>query len=67
MEKIGYLLLGIVLVIFCIAILVGLITAFPWGIVGLVAILGIGLLFIKVLTEHRASKEDNYYEKNVKQ
>ena len=67
MEKMGYFLLGIVVIIFCIAILVGLIAAFPWGVLGLIAILGIGLLFIKVLTDHQASKEDDYYEKNIEQ
>jgi len=67
MEKIGYILLGIVFVIYCIFIFVGLIVAFPWGIIGLIAILGIGILFIKVLSDRLASKEDDFYEKNVKQ
>ena len=67
MEKIGYLLLGIVFVIYCIFIFVGLIVAFPWGIIGLVAILGVGFLFIQVLSDSLSSKEDDYYDKNVKQ
>jgi len=45
--------------------LVGMIAAFPWGIIGLLAILGVGLLFIKVLRERLASKEDDYYSKTV--
>ncbi len=67
MEKIGYLLLGIVFIIYCIFIFVGLIVAFPWGIIGLIAILGIGFLFIQVISDRLSSKEDDYYEKNVKQ
>ncbi len=67
MEKIGYVLLGIVFIIYCIFIFVGLIVAFPWGIIGLIAILGIGFLFIKVISDRLSSKEDDYYEKNVKQ
>ncbi|MBC8180858.1 hypothetical protein H8E88_07020 [candidate division KSB1 bacterium] len=67
MEKIGYVLLGIVFIIYCIFIFVGLIVAFPWGIIGLIAILGIGFLFIKVISDRLSSKEDDYYDKNVKQ
>ena len=66
-QKIGYILLGIVFIIYCIAIFVGLIVVFPWGIIGLIAILGIGLLFIKVLSDRLSNKEDDYYEKNVNQ
>ncbi len=67
MEKAGYLLLGIVVIIYIIGLLVGLIIAMPWGIIGLIAILGVGLLFIKVLSDRISSKEDDYYDKNVKQ
>ena len=67
MEKVGYLLLGIVFIIYCIFVLVGLIVAFPWGIIGMIALLGFGILFIKVLSDRLDSKEDDYYEKNVKQ
>ncbi|OQX95043.1 hypothetical protein B6I21_07470 [candidate division KSB1 bacterium 4572_119] len=65
MEKIGYALLGIVAVIYVIGLFVGMIVALPWGIIGLIAILGIGTLFIKVLSDRIGSKEDDYYEKNV--
>jgi len=67
MEKIGYVLLGIVFIIYCILIFVGLIVAFPWGIIGFIAILGIGFLFIQVISDRLSSKEDDYYDKNVKQ
>jgi len=66
MEKAGYVLLGIVVVIYLIIIFVGLITAIPWGLIGFVALLGIGLLFIKVISDRIANKEDDYYDKNVK-
>jgi len=66
MEKAGYALLGIVFLIYLVAIFVGLVAAFPWGLIGLIAIAGIGLLFMKVITERIGNKEDDYYDKNVK-
>jgi hypothetical protein len=65
MEKTGYILLAIVAFCWLIAMLVGMIAAFPLGIIGLIAIVGFGILFIKVLSERLSSKEDDYYSKNV--
>jgi hypothetical protein len=65
MEKIAYILLSIVALCWLIGMLAGMIAAFPFGIIGLVAMLGIGLLFIKVLKERLSSKEDDYYSKKV--
>lgn len=65
MEKAGYILLGIIAVLWFGAILAGIIVAFPAGLIGLIAIIGIGLLFAKVLKERLESKEDDYYSKNV--
>ena len=45
--------------------LAGMFVAWPYGIVGLIAFVGIGLLFIKVLRERLANKEDSHYSKNV--
>ena len=52
MEYIGYFLLAIVVVVWIIAMIVGMIVAFPFGLIGLVAILGVGLLLIKVIDDH---------------
>jgi predicted membrane protein len=65
LEKVGYALLGVVCALYVVVMLVGLIAAFPWGIVGLIAIAGIGLLLIKVVRERVANAEDDYYSKNV--
>lgn len=65
MEKIGYILLLIVAICWLVAMLFGMIAALPFGIIGLLAIVGIGLLFAKVLKERLANKEDNHYSKNV--
>ncbi len=65
MEYIGYLLLIIVVIIWIIAMIVGMIVAFPFGIIGLVAITGVGFLFAKVVKDRLSSKEDDHYSKNI--
>jgi len=67
MEKIGYFLIGSVALLWIIGMVAGLIVAFPYGIIGLVVLAGFGLLFAKVLKERLASKEDDYYSKNIQQ
>ena len=65
MENIGYILLGIIAVCWLIAMVVGMIAAFPVGGIGLIAIVGIGFLFAKVLKDRLANKEDDHYSKTV--
>lgn len=65
MENIGYMLLGIVAVIWFLAIMIGIIVAFPVGMIGLIAILGIGFLFAKVIKDRLENKEDDHYSKTV--
>lgn len=65
MENIGYILLGIVAVCWIAAIIIGVIVAFPFGIIGLLAIIGIGFLFIKVIKDRLENKEDDHYSKNI--
>ena len=67
MEKLGYVLLAIVGAVYVLFMIGGMIVAFPWGIIGLVLILGIGLLFIQVVKDRLSNKEDDYYSKNVEQ
>ena len=67
MEKLGYLLIGSVAILWIIGMVAGLIVAFPYGLIGLIVLIGFGLLFVKVLKERLASKEDDYYSKNVQQ
>ena len=65
MEKTAYIILVVVAALWIIALLVGMIAAFPFGIIGLLAIVGFGLLFIKALADRLGNKEDDYYSKNV--
>jgi hypothetical protein len=65
METIGYILLAIVAVIWIVAMIYGMISSFPVGIIGLIAIVGIGLLLAKVIKDRVANKEDDHYSRNV--
>jgi CHASE2 domain-containing sensor protein len=64
-EKVGYGALGVVAVCYLIAMLYGVIAAFPFGLLILLGLLGVGVLLVKVLKERMASKEDDYYDQNV--
>lgn len=66
-EIIGYCILGFVAFCWFIVMMFGLIAAFPFGLIGLIGIIGLGCLFIKVLAERLESKEDDYYSNNVDQ
>lgn len=65
MEKIGYAILMFLVVCWLVAMVAGMIAAFPFGLIGLLALLGIGLLFAKVVKDRLANKEDDYYSKKV--
>ncbi|MEN8121738.1 MAG: hypothetical protein ABFS35_15410 [Bacteroidota bacterium] len=65
MERIGYILLSIVAAGWLIAVLAGMVVAFPYGLIGLVVILGIGFLFAKVVKDRMENKEDDYYSENI--
>ena len=45
--------------------LVGFIAIIPFGLIGLMVLLGIGALLVKVIKERLQSREDDYYANNV--
>lgn len=65
MENIGYVLLSIVAICWLVAIFVGMIAAFPFGIIGLIGIIGLGFLLAKVIKDRLSNKEDDYYSDKV--
>ena len=65
MEKIGYIFLGTAVVIWAFLIFTKVILSLPVGIVGLLAIIGFGLLLIKIIGDRVGNKEDEYYDKNI--
>lgn len=64
-EKLGYSLLAIIVIIYMIAMFIGMIETFPYGFLGLVFVAGVGVLMIKVLKERLSNKEDDYYSSEV--
>ena len=67
MENLGYVLIGSVTVLWIVGMVAGMIAIYPFGLVGLVAFAGIGLLFTKVVKERLENKEDDHYNQNVNQ
>ncbi|HEC93125.1 MAG TPA: hypothetical protein ENI51_09065 [Candidatus Atribacteria bacterium] len=65
MEKTAYIILIIVTIAWIIAWIIGMFENVWLGIIGLVTIIGLGLLFIKALTDRLASKEDDKYSREV--
>jgi hypothetical protein len=65
MEKTGYILLAIVATIWLVVVLTGLVIAWPYGIIGLIGISGVGFLLIKVISDRLKNKEDDYYSDHV--
>jgi membrane protein implicated in regulation of membrane protease activity len=65
MEKAGYILLAVVALVWLGILILGMIEAWPWGIVGFLVLAGIGLLFAKVVRERLENEEDDYYSKNI--
>ena len=67
LEKVALLFIGLVAVGYITMLIIGMIVAFPFGLIGLVVLAIIGGLFVKVLLERLSNQEDEYYSKNVKQ
>lgn len=65
LETLGYALLGLVAAAWLVATLAGLVAAFPYGLIGLVLLTGVGLLLLKVVRERLRNKEDDYYADKV--
>jgi len=65
MEKAGYIILSIVALGWLGVIIFGMIAAFPYGLIGFIVLIGLGLLFAKVVQDRMENKEDDYYSKNV--
>ncbi len=64
-EIIGYTCLALLAAIYAGAMLFGMINAGFMGVIGLIFLVGIGALFVKVLSERLSNREDDHYSKNV--
>ncbi len=65
MERTGYIVLLIVAVCWLIVVAAGLVKAFPLGLLGLLALGGVGLLFAKDFRDRMRNQEDDHYSKTV--
>lgn len=65
MEYVGYVLLAVVAIVWFVVVIIGMVAAFPYGLIGFVALGGIGLLFAKVVKDRMESEEDDFYSNNV--
>ena len=66
MEKIGYGLLGAAALGWLLIVMwESTLEFWPHGLLGLLAIIGFGFLFVKALSDRLSSKEDDHYSKNV--
>ena len=66
MEKTAYFILIIVAVAWMIAWIFGMFQNIWIGIIGIAMLLGLGLLFIKALTDRMNRKKDDRYSRDVK-
>ncbi len=64
MEKLAYILLlivaGVLFIGLVIGVVLGLITAFPHGLIALIVLIALSLLFLKALKDRLADKDDRY-------
>ncbi len=65
MEKAAYVILAVAALAWVIAMIVGMISAFPVGLIGLVLLFAFGLLFAKALRDRVEKSRDDRYSRDV--
>lgn len=65
LEKVALAIIGLGVICYISLLIIGMIAVFPYGLIGLLFLVGIGFLFVKVLMERLSNKEDEYYIRNV--
>ncbi len=65
MERTGYIILIIVAVAWIVAWIIGMFQNTWLGVIGLATLIGLGLLFIKALSDRVKSYKNDRYSKNV--
>jgi hypothetical protein len=67
MEKTAYVILTLVAIAWIVVMIVGLVAAFPAGLIGLAVILAFGLLFARAFRDRVKSSGDDRYSRDVQQ
>lgn len=65
MEKTAYAILALVAAAWLVVVVMGLVAALPYGLLGLLGLASIGLLLVRALKDRLSNEEDDYYQKNV--
>lgn len=64
MEKLAYILLlivaGVLFIGLVIGVVLGVVNAFPQGLIALIVLIALSLLFLKALKDRLADKDDRY-------
>lgn len=66
LPKLALIGVAIAAAIYLVLALIGLAIAGPYGIIGFIVLAFVGALFFGVLSQRLGNKEDDYYEKNIK-
>lgn len=65
LEKFGFTTLAIAAIAYIVFLVIVSILAFPFGLIGLLVLTGVGALFLQVVLDRVNNTEDDYYSKNV--
>jgi xanthine/uracil/vitamin C permease (AzgA family) len=57
--------LALVAAAWLVVVVMGLVAALPYGLLGLLGLAAIGLLLVRALKDRLSNEEDDYYQKNV--
>ena len=67
LDKLALICVIIFAVIWCTLLLASAVAEFPYGLIVLLGLLVAGYFIYRVVRERMENKEDDYYEKNIKQ
>ncbi len=67
LDKLALILVVAFAAIWCLVMLTGIIATLPYGLPALVVFLLVGYFFYRVIQDRLSNKEDDYYDKNIKQ
>ena len=65
MEKFAAVLFAFLAIIYLVFIVIGMVSIWPFGIIGMVVLVGFVIIFGWIVKDRLNNKEDDYYSKNV--
>lgn len=67
LDKLALILVIAAAALWCLVMLTGIIATLPYGLPALAIFLLVGYFFYRVIQDRLSNKEDDYYDKNIKQ